>query len=50
MKRITLLLLLFFSMNSVAQYYVRAELHFLDGTKTFGLTHINAFNDKNHKR
>lgn len=37
-------------MNSVAQYYVRAELHFLDGTKTFGLTHINAFNDKNHKR
>mgnify|MGYP003667127838 CR=1 FL=1 len=46
MKRITLFLLLFFSMNSMAQYYVRAELHFLDGTKTFGLAHINTFNDK----
>jgi hypothetical protein len=50
MKRITLLLLLFFSLNSMAQYYVRAELYFLDEKKTFVLAHINAFNDKNHKR
>ena len=50
MNRNTLLLLLFLSINSVAQYYARAELHFLDGAKTFGLAHINAFNDKNHKR
>tara|TARA_R110001632_G_scaffold53818_2_gene132234 strand:+ start:694 stop:1263 length:570 start_codon:yes stop_codon:yes gene_type:complete len=33
-------------MSSIAQYYARAELHFLDGTKTFGLAHINTFNDK----
>ncbi len=46
MKKIIIFLFLFFSINSIAQYYVEGDLYFKDGTMTTGLAHINVFNDK----
>mgnify|MGYP003668128792 CR=1 FL=1 len=46
MKRIILFFLLLYSSISYSQYYIDAELHFIDGTVKTGLAHINISNDK----
>ena len=46
MKKIVLFFLVLYSTTSFSQYYIDAELHFLDGTVKTGLAHINISNDK----
>jgi len=46
MKKNIIIFCVFFSLKSFAQYYVNADLYFIDGTMTNGLAHINILNDK----
>jgi hypothetical protein len=46
MKQLFTLTLLLISLNTYSQYYLEAELHFIDGSIRNGLAHINTLNDR----